>query len=116
LFIGQLRQLEGEKKASFAQALRGSAEPILVRSAFELTGEQQAAIRQILSEDFAAQVAVRFDDAPDLIAGIELTAGGRRVGWSIEDYLKGLKDGIGGLVGEQESSQGTPAAESESIA
>jgi len=116
VFIGRLRQLDGETQANFVQALTAAAEAVRVRSAFELTGDQQTAIRQVLSEIFPADTAVRFDYEPDLIAGIELTAGGRRVAWSIEDYLKTLKDSLGDLVREQESSLGTPTAESGSLA
>lgn len=116
VFIGRLRQLDGEALANFVQALTAAEESVRIRSAFELTDEQQTAIRQVLSEIFPADAAVRFDCEPDLIAGIELTVGGRRVAWSIEDYLKTLKDSLGDLVREQESSPGTPTAESESLA
>ncbi len=116
VFLGRLRQLDGAERASLAQALIATEEPARVRSAFELTAEQQASIRQVLSETFAADVTVRFDCQPDLIAGIELTAGGRRVGWSIEDYLKALTQNIGEVALKPGQPREPLAEESEAIA
>jgi F-type H+-transporting ATPase subunit b len=72
-----------------------------VRSAFDLPPEQQAAIQRALSETFSEEVQVRFETAPDVISGIELTANGRKVAWSIADYLASLKQSIGELLEEQ---------------
>jgi len=46
----------------------------------------------------AAEVRVRFETAPDLVAGIELTTNGHKVAWSIADYLASLEKGVGELL------------------
>jgi uncharacterized membrane protein len=51
-----------------------------VRSAFDLPAEQRAAIQNALNETFSAEVHVKFETAPDLISGIELTANGQKGG------------------------------------
>ena len=98
VFRRRLRELDAEAKGGFAKILKTSSAPVLVRSAFELPAEQRAAIHQALNETFAAEIDVRFETTPDLISGIELTANGRRVAWSIADYLTSLEDSIGELL------------------
>jgi F-type H+-transporting ATPase subunit b len=71
-----------------------------VRSAFDLPAEQRAAIQQTLNETFADEIQVRFETAPEVISGIELTANGRKVAWSIADYLASLEKSVGELLKE----------------
>jgi F-type H+-transporting ATPase subunit b len=115
-FTRRLRELDDEAKGGFAKGLSTSPDAALVRSAFDLPPEQQAAIQHALSETFSEEVHVRFETAPDVISGIELTANGRKVAWSIADYLASLKQSIGELLEEQSkpelhsgSNQAAPA-------
>jgi len=41
---------------------------------------------------------LRFETAPDLISGIELTTNGQKVAWSIADYLASLEKGVEELL------------------
>lgn len=104
VFTRRLRALDGEAKALFAKGLMASG-PALVRSAFELQPEQQEAIRLALGETFAVEADVRFETAPDVICGIELTANGRKVAWSIADYLGSLSQSVGELLQQPSASE-----------
>ena len=73
-----------------------------MRSAFDLPAEQRAAIQNALNETFSAEVRVRFETAPDLVSGIELTTNGQKVAWSIADYLASLEKGVGELLKEKD--------------
>jgi F-type H+-transporting ATPase subunit b len=109
VFTGRLRRLEGEAKQDLATALNTSSDPLLVRSAFALPSEQQGAIQNALQEAFSADsstqlragIRVRFETAPDLISGIELIANGRKVAWSMSDYLSSLEKSVGELLKDQ---------------
>jgi F-type H+-transporting ATPase subunit b len=98
VFTRRLRELDRNAKDTLAAALRTSAEPAIVRSAFELPAGPRAAIQNALNETFSAEVRIRFETAPDLVSGIELTANGQKVGWSIADYLGSLEKGVEELV------------------
>ena len=98
VFTRRLRELNGEAKHGFAEALKTASEPALVRSAFALPADQRAAIQNALNETFSAEVAVRFETAPNLVSGIELTTNGQKVAWSIADYLASLEKGVGELL------------------
>jgi F-type H+-transporting ATPase subunit b len=116
VFSRRLRELNNEAKEGLAKALKTSSDPVLVRSAFELPSEQQRAIQHALQETFAAEIQVRFETAPDVISGIELTVNGRKVAWSIADYLASLEKSVGELLKEQSKPQAKPEAKPEAQA
>ncbi|MGA3236109.1 MAG: F0F1 ATP synthase subunit delta [Bryobacteraceae bacterium] len=105
VFTRRLRELNGKGKTCLADALKTSSDPAVVRSTFELPAEQRAAIQNALNETFSAAVRVRFETAPDLIGGIELTTNGEKVAWSIADYLSSMEKGVGELVGDVTARQ-----------
>ena len=109
MFTRRLREMDGHAKEGLGKALKTASDPALVRSAFDLPAEQRAAIQNALNETFSAEIHIRFETAPDLISGIELTTNGQKVAWSIADYLASLEKGVGELLKEQDK----PAAKAE---
>jgi len=99
-----------------ARALNTASAPVLVRSAFELPTEQRAAIQQALNETFSAEIQVRFETAPDVISGIELTTNGQKVAWSITDYLASLEKSVGELLTDPSKAPDRPQTKSEANA
>jgi F-type H+-transporting ATPase subunit b len=105
VFTRRLREMDGPAKARLAEALKTASDPALVRSAFDLPAEQRAAIQHALNETFSAEIHVRFETAPDLISGIELTTNGQKVAWSIADYLASLEKGVDDLLKEKDTPE-----------
>jgi F-type H+-transporting ATPase subunit b len=101
LFSRRLHELEGEAKETLVEALKAASEPTVVRSAFDLPSKQQKLIQKTLKETFSDNIEVRFETAPQVIGGIELVAQGRKVAWSIEDYLASLERSIAELLKEK---------------
>ena len=102
IFTRRLREMGGQTKAGLAEALKTASTPALVRSAFDLPAEQRAAIQNALNETFSAEIHIRFETAPDLISGIELTTNGQKLAWSIADYLASLGKGVDELLKEKD--------------
>jgi F-type H+-transporting ATPase subunit b len=102
VFTRRLREMDGQAKAGLAEALKTASDPALVRSAFDLPAEQRAAIQQALNDTFSTEIRIRFETAPELISGIELTTNGQKVAWSIADYLVSLEKGVEELLKEQD--------------
>ena len=71
-------------------------------------------IQQALNETFSAEIQVRFDTAPDLISGIELTTNGQKVAWSIADYLASLEKSVGELLMEPSKPKINPETRTKS--
>lgn len=94
-FSRRARALAGNDKASLNAALKNSAKPTIIRSAFELPQDQRAAIGKALNETFSADIQIDFVVTPGVISGIELTADGQKVAWSIADYLSSMEQRIG---------------------
>jgi len=109
VFVRRLREMDGKAKAGLAEALKSASAPALVRSAFDLPEEQRAAIQDALNETFSGKIRVRFEAAPDLVSGIELTTNGQKVAWSIANYIVSLEKGVEELLKEKDK----PEAESE---
>ncbi|KUR76745.1 F0F1 ATP synthase subunit delta [Novosphingobium sp. Fuku2-ISO-50] len=113
LFARRLRLMDGKAKLDFGEALKAATEPVVVRSAFDLPEAQRSVVTKALKETFAADIPVRFATSPDLVSGIELTASGQKIGWSIADYLASLEQGVGELVQAKGQSEAGPKAEPE---
>ena len=105
VFTRRLREMDGKAKEGLGAALKTAADPAVVRSAFDLPAEQRAAIQNALNETFSDEVRIRFETAPNLISGIELTANGQKVAWSIADYLESLEKGVDEILKEQDKRQ-----------
>ncbi len=116
VFRRRLGELDDEDKKGFARILKTSSDPVLVRSAFELPPEQRAAIQNALNDSFSAEIDVRFETAPNMISGIELTANGRKVAWSITDYLTSLEKSVDELLRESFKPKIKPESEPETQA
>lgn len=101
MFIQRLRELDAEKKNRLASLLQSPDTPVLVRSAFELPPAQRALIETAVRETFATKAPVRFEIAPDMVGGIELTMQGQKIAWSIADYLAALGKSVDELLKEK---------------
>ncbi|MDP3513996.1 MAG: F0F1 ATP synthase subunit delta, partial [Sulfuritalea sp.] len=101
VFTRRLRELDDQAKQGLAQVFKTAAAPAIVRSAFDLPAEQRAAIQNALNETFSTEIQVRFETAPDVISGIELSANGWKVAWSIDDYLAVLEKSVCEIVNDQ---------------
>lgn len=103
VFTRRLGEMDAETKQSLAETLKTVLEPSLVRSAFDLSAEQRALMQHALNETFSADVNIRFETAPDLISGIELTTvSGQKLAWSISDYLLSLEKGVAELLKDKD--------------
>ncbi|MEO6922985.1 MAG: F0F1 ATP synthase subunit B [Bryocella sp.] len=106
VFTRRLRATDAQAKATMGAAIKASNDPALIRSTFDQPADQKAAIQNAINETFAADVRIRFETTPDGVCGIELTAGGQKIAWSIANYL----DALDGKIGELLSAQPTPEA------
>jgi F-type H+-transporting ATPase subunit b len=100
-FVHRLHDMNGQQKASLTASHHSAPGPVLVCSAFELAAPQKMAIEKTVRPIFGEAIGIEFQIRPDLISGIELTANGQKIAWSIADYLTSLKDSISGLLEPQ---------------
>jgi len=113
VFTRRLHELDAKSKSVLGEAFKKNSEPALVRSTFDMPAAQRAAIQNALNETFSTEIHLRFEVSPDLVSGIELSAYGQKVGWSIADYLASLKNGVAELLKEKEKPAPMPSGEVE---
>jgi F-type H+-transporting ATPase subunit b len=111
VFTRRLREMDGEAKAGLAEALTSASRPALVRSAFELSAQQQTVIENALDETFSTKIRIRFETAPDLVSGIELVTNGKKLAWSIADYLASLEKGVDEILQANHRPETKPGVE-----
>ncbi|MGK2897462.1 MAG: F0F1 ATP synthase subunit B family protein [Burkholderiaceae bacterium] len=104
VFIQRLRAVDGPARAALGEALRAAsaAEPAFLRSAFALPAAQQAGIQAALDESFGQPIPLKFETAPEFVSGIELSAQGQKLAWSISDYLAALSSSLQEQLGATE--------------
>ncbi|MEP6947233.1 MAG: F0F1 ATP synthase subunit B [Acidobacteriota bacterium] len=113
VLISRIDGIDDKTKKGLAAALKGSSDPAIVRSAFELPDKQRAAIQDSFDVTFADKTPIQFETSPDLISGIELVANGQKVAWSISDYLTSLEDGVNEILKKDDATNSTATEKNE---
>jgi F-type H+-transporting ATPase subunit b len=98
VFIQKIQALNSKEKEQLIAAIKPTDGPLTVRSAFELTKEQQAKIEETIQNQFGTATKLEFITATEEISGIELSANGFKIAWSIAEYLHSLEKRINGLT------------------
>lgn len=98
VFTRRLREMNPKDKDEMGAALKASPEASLIRSAFHLPDQQKAAIQNALNETFSAVIRVRYETDASAISGIELTAQGQKLSWTISSYLDSFDRSLAELV------------------
>jgi F-type H+-transporting ATPase subunit b len=106
-FIENLRRLP---KDTIGPAGGGAVRAALVRSAFDLSLPQRAAIKTAVSESLGADIAIRFESSSELICGIDLSVDGVKLAWSVADYLDSVSKQVFALIDPAQTSR-TPTLE-----
>jgi len=110
VFKRRLAELPDAARSLLGSALKQSAEPALLRSRFELPADQQAAIQNAINAGFSADVPLRFAIAGDAVCGIELSAGGQKLAWTIDGYLRDFERDVAALLAPAAKAVARPAS------
>jgi len=113
VFVRRLRELNDAEKDGLKSALKAASSPAIVRSTFDLPAAQRSAIERVAKEVLGVEPQVQFETASDLVSGIELTASGQKVAWSIADYLASLEKTVGELLDAQSKPEAKPEPKSD---
>jgi F-type H+-transporting ATPase subunit b len=101
VFIRRLNELKEDEKKQFLEAFKSKSDPILVRSAFDLPSKQKTEIQNTIAEILGTETQFQYKTVPELVSGIELTANGFKLAWSISEYLNSLEKNISETIKEK---------------
>ncbi|MDX1749385.1 MAG: F0F1 ATP synthase subunit delta [Methylophaga sp.] len=106
IFLDRLRELDAAQTTELKSAFKVSDDTLRIRTAFKLSAQQKTAIETEIVEIFGKQEPLAFIVAPDLVSGIEINTGGRKIGWSIADYLGSLAKSVDDLLKNKSATEG----------
>jgi F-type H+-transporting ATPase subunit b len=104
-FIEHLGALKADEKKKFIEAFASDSKPILIRSTFDLPHKQQTEIKDAVKDILGAKTHFQFSTVPELISGIELTANGYKLAWSISEYISSLEKSISETIKEKTKTE-----------
>jgi F-type H+-transporting ATPase subunit b len=107
IFLDRLRELDTAQITELKSAFKISSDALRVRTAFKLSAQQRAAIETVIAEIIGKQKPLDFIVVPDLISGIEINCNGRKIAWSIDDYLGLLAKSVDDLLKNKSETGGT---------
>jgi F-type H+-transporting ATPase subunit b len=97
VFVQKLQSIDPEEKARLLSALHANGRPVMVRSAFDLDERAQTELENSVKNLLGEGIQVQFGRAPEEVGGIELSANGFKINWTIADYLDSLEKRISEL-------------------
>ncbi|MCB2226371.1 MAG: F0F1 ATP synthase subunit delta [Desulfarculaceae bacterium] len=121
VFLAKLKALEGQERGELAETL-GEAGSLKVRAAFELDDEQRGRIAQALAGLMGREPELEFSQDPELILGLEIRLPGRKLAWSLDEYLSEMEQSLVERLaqalnsGAQREAEAAPAQEEASDA
>jgi len=98
IFLQRLRELNDEDRVNLKSAFATSIRPLLVRTAYKLAAEQHEVIEAAIKETLGKDKQIQFETDGNLVSGIEMSADGQKIAWSIADYLASLSKRIESLL------------------
>jgi F-type H+-transporting ATPase subunit b len=94
IFISKLNELDEAEKKQFLSSFKSNSNKVLIKSAFELPTKQQSEIKKAIDKILGPKGQYEFIVNPEVISGIDLTANGYKLSWSISEYLNEFEKSI----------------------
>ena len=92
VFLDKFRKMDKNEIIRFSESINKAGNHVIIESAFDISLEMQEKIARVLSERIEFNREVRYQMNPDLVLGMELKTTGRKIAWSITDYLEALEE------------------------
>ena len=113
-FLVHLNAMSKKTREAIATSIKESGNELIVRSAFEMPPKMREKITGSLRRKIADGIEIRYEAAPELIMGVELTIRGHKIAWSLEDYLDTLEEhALQALETEAQRKTASASAEQE---
>ena len=113
VFLEKLDQADPEQIAGLDRSLQEEKE-ITVCTVFELQDSLRDRLMEGVQHWTGRKANVHFEVSKDLLGGIELRSNGRKVAWSLKDYLDSLESDVRAFLDEQTAESRSRESESRS--
>lgn len=112
-FLQLLQNMDDSEREAIKEFYKTPGQRITIRSTFEIPEELRQKIHETVRDQTRTDVKMNFETAPELIAGVELSAHSLKISWSIDSYLDALQADLSKAI-EQKASGGETAEEKSS--
>jgi F-type H+-transporting ATPase subunit b len=92
VFLSRMRTLDASQQNKLRDSLNAGARQVVIQSAFPLNSELHMEIDNAIRGYTGDKVPIKYKLSPDIGGGIELTAHGYKLSWSVDDYLSDLEE------------------------
>lgn len=92
VFIDRIEEMDNDEFNRKLNISDGGKKGITVTTNFDIHGNTQKRIREIISKKTRKSNKVEFETTDKMICGIEITTGGRSISWSIDRYLDDIEN------------------------
>jgi len=86
-FISRLEDMDDEERKALKQAIESESGKAVARSGLDLGEDERTRLTQAVRERMGVDASLEFDRTDDVVAGIEISAGGRKLAWTVAQYL-----------------------------
>jgi F-type H+-transporting ATPase subunit b len=101
-FVNRLKSLDTEVRKELSE----TSEAVRITSSFPLDSTVKGNLTRTVHESIAENIDIDYTESPELLCGIELTTAGRRLGWSVTDYLEELTERIEAALAPAQPAKG----------
>ena len=98
VFLARLGQSQEAKSFNWTSGAEQTPPPLVMKSSLPLTPQQKELLKTSVRATLQLKQDITFQIAPDLIAGIELSANGYKLTWSVADHLSSIEKAVVQLV------------------
>lgn len=107
-FLQRMQNMDEAEREAIKEFYKTPGQRITVRSTFEIPEELRQKIQEAVRDQTRKDVKMNFETAPELIAGVEMSAHSLKISWSIDSYLDVLQADLSKTI-EQKVSGGETA-------
>lgn len=123
-FLRRAREIPTEDRDAFVQAVEREGGALKLRSAFQVSPDDEDRIRDLVGswlEGDGPELELSVSTGDQAPRGLELRAGDRKIAWSVDAYVQGLREEVERVMEEEvaeeeasdgEAKEGAPGEES----
>jgi F-type H+-transporting ATPase subunit b len=107
VFIRQLREMGMQQRKEMSESIQRSGGKVVIRSTYDIPdGLRKTVVAAIRDELFdGGDIQPKFERTDELVCGVELRADGRRLAWTVENYLNGIEERVRAELDQEISVQ-----------
>ena len=101
VFVKRIQDADDEKLDLLRKSATTAETGITIRSAFDLSAEQQRTIHESLRPYIPEELEITYEITSKAVAGIEMVLHGHKISWSINEYISSLEKSFSHILKEE---------------